>query len=186
MHEAWANYIKWQFSGWGSFLLSSSRFSSSLSPAPSLSSVNVQVCGFVEWHSVFQVKLVAQLLTWLVNGCYLWEGGVDAANIAHSPSTSLPLFPFLSLPSPSPLLMVMAVMTEETKKRHRSENTEMEKFRRETGRKKDIEDEKCREAGKGRKKGCWRSSGSFIKTIIVQDLRIPPGAGVHVEAHIIN
>lgn len=26
----------------------------------------------------------------------------------------------------------------------------------------------------------------FIKTIIVQDLRIPPGAGVRVEAHIIN
>lgn len=38
----------------------------------------------------------------------------------------------------------------------------------------------------GKTKGCRRSSGSFIKTIIVQDLRIPPGAGVHVEAHIIN
>lgn len=71
--------------------------------APSLSSVNAQVCGFVEWHSVFQVKLVAQLLTWLVNGCYLWEEGVDPVNIAHSHLTSLPLlfpfFPFFPLGS---------------------------------------------------------------------------------------
>ena len=37
-----------------------------------------------------------------------------------------------------------------------------------------------------KKKECGRSSGTFIKTIIVQDLKIPPGAGVHVEAHIIN
>lgn len=49
---------------------------------------------------MFQVKLVAQLLTWLVNGCYLWEGGVDSANIAHSPPTFLTLlfFPFPSFP----------------------------------------------------------------------------------------
>lgn len=119
-------------------MLSSSRFSPSL--APSLSSVNVQVCGFVEWHSVFQVKLVAQLLTWLVNGCYLWEAGVDSANIAHSRSTSLPLVFPLSLSSPSALLlMVMAVMTEETKRRHRRKNTEMERFGRETGRKQEME-----------------------------------------------
>ena len=85
-----------------------------LAPSPP---VNVQVCGFVEWHSVFQVKLVAQLLTWLVNGCYLWEGGVDSANIAHSLH-----------PPPPALLMVMAVMTEETKRRRGSENTEMETF----------------------------------------------------------
>lgn len=77
-------------------MLPSSRFSPSLTP--SLLSVNVQVCGFFEWHSVLQVKLVAQLLTWLVNGCYLWEGGVDSANIAHSHSTSLPL-----VFSPSPV-----------------------------------------------------------------------------------
>lgn len=87
---------------------------------------------------MFQVKLVAQLLTRLVNGCYLWEGGVDSANIAHSPHLCLFFLSFPFLP-PSPLLMVMAVMTEETKKRHGSENTEMGKFRRETGRKREIE-----------------------------------------------
>lgn len=166
-------------------MLSSSRFSPSL--APSLSSVNVQVCGFVEWHSVFQVKLVAQLLTWLVNGCYLWEAGVDSANIAHSRSTSLPLVFPLSLSSPSALLlMVMAVMTEETKRRHRRKIRRWRNLGGKQGGSRKWKDEKCWEAEKSGKKGCRRSSGSFIKTIIVQDLRIPPGAGVHVEAHIIN
>lgn len=48
-------------------------------------------------------------------------------------------------------------------------------------------DEECRIAERGEKKNeCRRSSGSFIKTIIVQDFRIPPVAGVHVKAHIIN
>ena len=40
--------------------------------------------------------------------------------------------------------------------------------------------------GVEKKAECRRSSGSFIKTIIVQDFRIPPVAGVHVKAHIIN
>lgn len=61
------------------------------------------------------------------------------------------------------------------------------------GRRRKWKDEKCWEVersaggrGEVEKKGCGRSSGPFIKTIIVQDLRIPPGARVHVEAHIIN
>lgn len=96
--------------------------------------------------------------------------------------------PPLSLPSLSALLMViMAVMTEETKRRHRSKNTEIQKFRGESGGRRKWKGEKCWEAGRsGGKKAFRRTSGSFIKTIIVQDLRIPPGAGVHVEAHIIN
>lgn len=166
-------------------MLPSSRFSPSL--APSLLSVNVQVCGFFEWHSVLQVKLVAQLLTWLVNGCYLWEGGVDSANIAHSRSTFLPLVFPLPLSSPlALLLMIMAVMTEEMKRRHKKKYRDGEIWE---GKREKAGNGKTSNAGKPKgvgKKGCKRSSGSFIKTIIVQDLRIPPGAGVHVEAHIIN
>ena len=123
---------------------------------------------------------MAQLLTWLVNGCYLWEGGLDSANIAYLFS-----FPFPSSPHPLPLLMVMAVMTEETRKTPRSKKSG---------------DVRGKQGGNGKitkkirgsrkrvekKEGCRRFAGSFIKTIIVQDLRIPPGAGVHVEAHIIN
>lgn len=70
---------------------------------------------------------MAGRLTWLLNGCYLWEGEVDSANIVHSRFASLLLFlPFSLPPSPTPtptpspspeLLVVMAVMTEKTKRR---------------------------------------------------------------------
>lgn len=96
IHQAWTNYIKWQFSAQALFSL--------LSSASLLVSVNAQVCGFVKWLSVFWVKLVAERLTWLLNGCYLWEGEVDSANIAHSRFASLPLFfPFSLFPPPSRL-----------------------------------------------------------------------------------
>lgn len=65
---------------------------------------------------------MAERLTWLLNGCYLWEGEVDSANIVHSRFASLLLFSPFSLPPPPPppepeLLVVMAVMTEKTKRR---------------------------------------------------------------------
>lgn len=65
---------------------------------------------------------MAEHLTWPLNGCYLWEGEVDSANIAHSCFASLSLFRpfFLIFFTPSPaLLVVMAVMTEKTVRRHR-------------------------------------------------------------------
>lgn len=66
---------------------------------------------------------MAEHLTWLLNGCYLWEGEVDSDNIAHSCFASLSLFLpfFLVFFTPSPaLLVVMVVMTEKkTVRRHR-------------------------------------------------------------------
>lgn len=53
------------------------------------------------------------------------------------------------------------------------------------GRRSKWNDEKFSERERGGKE-CRRSSVFFIKTIIVQELSIPPGARVHVETHIIN
>lgn len=55
---------------------------------------------------------MAERLTWLLNGCYLWEGEVD--NIAHSRFT-----PPTTTPPPPEMLVVMAVMTEKTNGRQK-------------------------------------------------------------------
>lgn len=64
---------------------------------------------------------MAERLTWLLNGCYLWEGEVESPilfTLAPRLSCSFSLFlcpPFPPIPSPE-LLVVMAVMTEKTKR----------------------------------------------------------------------
>lgn len=134
---------------------------------------------------------MAERLAWLLNGCYLWKGEVDSANNAHSCFVSLSFFLpfFLVFFTPSPaLLVVMAVMTEKTVRRHREREiaeTGTTFGKGAVGKKGSV---RCKMPQNGgvKKKECGKSSGAFIKTIIVQDLRIPPGAGVHVEAHIIN
>lgn len=113
-----------------------------------------------------------------------------------SPRSSFRFPSFPLTPHPAPPLMVMALMTEETKRRHggagaegRGGDGDGEIWEGKQGRRRKWKDEKCREVERsagGENKRCGRSSGPFIKTIIVQDLRIPPGARVHVEAHIIN
>lgn len=94
-------------------------------------------------------------------------------------------------PTPPPeLLAVMAVMTEKTKGRQKRNSGNRGEIL-EWGRQKKylrcamLESEDWWKKAKTKNK-YGRSSGAFIKTIIVQNSRIPPGARAHVEAHIIN
>lgn len=127
-------------------------FCSPLLPSASLLfCVNVHVCGFVKWLSVFWVKLVAERLTWLLNGCYLWEGEADSANIVHSHFASLPLFfPFSPPPHHHPLAAGGNSCDDRENQEKRNSRDARNLGREQAGRK-NCWDVRCRETERGEK-----------------------------------